>query len=63
MIEINSTLDSVEERNSELEDNSEEITQNVAQKDRETQTVKEQIRDDEGQVRKSQSNESSRGKE
>lgn len=63
MTGINSILDSVEERNSELEDNSEEITQNAAQKDREMQTIKKQIRDNGGPVRKSQCDESSRGKE
>lgn len=31
MTEINSILDSIEERNRELEDHSEEITQNAAQ--------------------------------
>lgn len=63
MTGINNILDSAEERNSELEDNSEEIIQNVAQKDREMQNIKQQIRDNGRQMRKSQSNESPRGKD
>lgn len=36
---INSVLDSAEERNSELEDNSEEIIPSAAQKDRDMENI------------------------
>lgn len=40
MAGINGILDPAEERNSELEDKSEEITQNAEQKDKEMQNIK-----------------------
>lgn len=59
---INGILDPAEERNSELEDKSEEITQNAEQKDEEMQNIKADKRVG-GQVRKSQPNNSPGGRE